>query len=220
MRYCKNCKINITGDNQICPLCKNELETGIGSPNVFPIIPSIYEEQNIVFKILIFISILGGSTCLIINYIMDNYLDWSLLVLGGILFFWLNLISSINKKNNPNAITFNQLLIFSACFVIYDYLTGFSHWSITYALPFLCIGAMIEMFIVSSIVKYPIQNYIIYLFGTSVIGIMQIIFILFRVISVTWPSVICFILSIITVNTILLFGNRKWKKEIKRKFHI
>ncbi len=220
MRYCKNCKLNISGDNQSCPLCKNDLEFGENSPNIFPVIPSIYEEQNIVFRILIFISIIGVSTCLILDYIINNKLSWSLLILVGVLFFWFNLISSIYKRSNPNAIIFNQILILSTCAVIYDFLTGFTLWSITYALPFLCITAMAEMFIVSSILKYSTYNYITYLLGTSIIGIIQVIFIIFGLISITWPSVICFILSIIIINTILLFSNKKAIRELKRKFHI
>ncbi|MDF2865350.1 MAG: hypothetical protein K0R72_159 [Clostridia bacterium] len=220
MRYCKSCKLNVTGNNQICPLCKNELNVGYSTPNVFPVIPSIYEEQNIVFKILTFASILAFSTCAIINYILSNTLNWSLLVLVGIFFFWFNLISSINKRNNPNAIIFNQVLMLSTCAIVYDYLTGFKLWSITYVLPALCIGAIAEMFIVSLILKYKANDYITYLLGTSVIGIIQIVFILLKVITVTWPSVICFILSIIMINTILLFSNRKCKKELRRKFHI
>jgi hypothetical protein len=220
MKYCESCKLNITGDNKICPLCKNELDHGSSTSNVFPVIPSIYEEQNIVFRILIFISILTGSTSLIIDFIISNSLDWSLLVIIGIMFFWFNLISSIYKRNNPNAITFNQVLILSIGSIVCDYLTGFKLWSITYVLPFLCITGMTEMFIVSSILRYSIHSYIVYLFGLSIIGIIQIIFIFTKVISITWPSVICCILSIIAVNTILLFGNRKWKRELKRKFHI
>lgn len=220
MRYCKSCKLKVTGNNQICPLCKNELDGEKTTQNVFPVIPSIYEEQNIIFKILVFTSILVGSTSIVINYILCNKLDWSLLILIGIIFFWFNLISSINKRHNPNAVIFNQVLILSLCSIVYDYLTGFRLWSITYVLPAICVSAMAEMFIQSLILKYKMHDYIIYLLGTSVIGIIQIIFILLKIITVTWPSIICFIVSIIMINTILLFSNKRCKKELRRKFHI
>lgn len=220
MRYCNSCKLSIAGTNQICPLCKNELQSGNNSSDVFPIIPSIYEEQNIVFKILIFLSIIGSTTSLILDYIISNDLDWSLLVLVGVIFFWVNLVSSIYKRNNPNSIIFNQVLMLSTCSVVYDYLTGFKLWSITYVLPALCIGAMAEMFIFSLILRYKAHDYISYLLGTAVIGIIQVIFILLKVITVTWPSVICFILSIIMINIILLFSSKRGKRELRRKFHI
>jgi hypothetical protein len=220
MKYCESCKIKITGKNHTCPLCKNELGKGNSSPSVFPVIPSIYEEQNIVFKILIFISILCGSTSLIVDYTLSNKFGWSILVLIGIGFFWFNLVSSIYKRSNQNAVIFNQVLILSICAIVYDYLTGFKLWSITYVLPFLCIAAMIEIFVVSLILRYKMNNYIVYLFGTSIIGIIQIIFIFSKVITVTWPSIICAILSIIIINMIILFSNKKGINELQRKFHI
>lgn len=220
MKYCKNCKVSITGGNQVCPLCKNELDKGEDNTNVFPFIPSIYEQQHIVFKILALISVLAASTCVIINYLLSSTFDWSIIVIVGIVFFWFNLISSINKRNNPNSIIFNQVLIVSICCVILDYLTGFKLWSITYVIPFLCTGAMIEMSVVSLILKYPMHKCITYLFGTSIIGILQIVFILFEIIYVIWPSIICFFLSIVMISTILLFCNKKCKRELKRKFHI
>ncbi len=220
MKYCESCKLNVNGNNQTCPLCKNELGEGENTSDVFPVIPSIYEEQNIVFKILIFISILGSSISLIINYIVNDSLSWSLLVIAGVLFFWVDLVTSIYKKSSPNAIIFNQVLILSAGCIIYDYLTGFTLWSITYALPFLCIVAISEMFIASLILKYSVNNYIIYLLATCIIGIMQIIFVFAGLISVAWPSVVCFILSIVMISIILIFCNKKCRRELKRKFHI
>lgn len=220
MKHCTKCKVDIGGNNLICPLCKNELEYGEKTPNVFPAVPSIYEEQNIVFKILIFISILGASITLIVNYLINNYISWSLFVVVGIIFFWLNLVSSIYKRNNPNAIIFNQVLLLSSGVVVYDYLTGFSLWSITYAIPFICIGAMAEMFIVSVILKNSPNDYVIYLLATSVIGLAQTTFIFTKVISVTWPSLVCFIVSIVMINTVLLFCNKRFRKEFRRKFHI
>lgn len=220
MKYCKSCRVGITGGNHVCPLCKNELDHGDNNTNVFPVIPSIYEQQHILFKILAFISVLASSTCLIINYLLSNTFDWSIIVIIGIIFFWVNLISSINKRNNPNSIIFNQVLIVSICCIILDYMMGFKLWSITYVLPFLCTGAMIEMSVASLILKYPMHKCIAYLLGTSIIGILQIVFILFKVIDVIWPSIICFFLSIVMINTILLFCNKKCRRELKKKFHI
>ena len=51
MQYCDNCKVKLKGNQKECPLCGGIVpDSEEKSEEVFPIIPTIYQEFNIFIR--------------------------------------------------------------------------------------------------------------------------------------------------------------------------
>lgn len=221
MQYCTHCKVNIKGEHTVCPLCAGILEyKGDPKEDVFPFIPTIYQEFNLLIRILILISIVVVVASFAINMIFTKESRWSLLVAAGVLCMWISLFFIIRKKSNIAKTILWQVGIISILSVIWDKSMGFIGWSIDYVIPSVCVLAMIVMAIGAKILKIGVRDLIIYLLIDAIFGFFPVIFILFGWLNVIFPSVICVAASIISLSALILFEGDNMKNELKRRMHI
>lgn len=217
--YCNNCKVEVVGNRKTCPLCQGVL-TGEKQDEVFPKISFIYTEHGVFFKIMLLVSVIIASVSVALNALLPKTGAWSLFVLGGIGSAWISMISAINKRNNlPKNIVY-QVMIISAIVILWDLLTGWRGWSITYVIPFVCFFAMISMAIISKIRNLYVEDYILYIVIDGVFGLIQVIFALAGWLTALYPSLICVVTSIISLSFILIFKQKELTAEIKRRLHI
>lgn len=221
MQNCNYCNIKIKGEHVVCPLCSGILEEkGDSKEDVFPYIPTIYQEFNLFIRILILISIIVVVASFAINMIFTRDSRWSLLVAAGILCMWISLFFIIRKKNNIAKTILWQVGIISILSVIWDKSIGWIGWSIDYVIPAVCVLAMIVMAVGAKILKIGARDLIIYLFIDAVFGFIPVIFIIFGWLNVSFPSVICVAASIISLSALILFEGDNIKNELKKRMHI
>lgn len=220
MKYCNSCKVNVVGNRKSCPLCQELLKGDKHEDEIFPRISFVYKEHGLFFKVMLLVSIIIASVSVAINILLPQGGAWSLFVLGGLGSVWVSMISAINKRNNiPKNIVY-QVMIISLITVIWDFLTRWKGWSITYVIPFVCFFAMISMAIISKVRKLHVEDYILYIIIDALFGLIQIIFIFTGGLIVLYPSLICIVTSIISLSTILIFEDKKLLAEIKRRLHL
>ncbi len=220
MKYCNSCKVNVAGNRKNCPLCQETLKGDKHEDEVFPRISFVYKEHGLFFKIMLLVSIIIASISVSVNILLPQSGAWSLFVLGGLGSVWVSMISAINKRNNiPKNIVY-QVMIISIIAIIWDFLTRWKGWSITYVIPFVCFFAMISMAIISNVRKLYTEDYILYIIIDGLFGLVQIIFIFTGGLTALYPSLICIVTSIISLATILIFEDKKLLSEIKRRLHL
>jgi len=220
MKYCNNCKVNIVGNRKNCPLCQELLTGDKCSDEIFPQISFIYKEHGLFFKIMLLASIIIASVSVAMNILFPLRGAWSLFILGGLGSVWAGMITAINKRNNiPKNIVY-QVMIISLIVIIWDFITGWKGWSISYVVPLVCFFAMISMAIISKVRKLYIEDYILYIIIDGLFGIIPIIFIVAGILSVLFPSLLCIVTSIISLSTILIFEGQSLRAEIKRRLHL
>lgn len=220
MKYCNNCKVNVAGNRKNCPLCQEMLKGDKSEDEVFPRISFVYKEHGLFFKIMLLISIIIASVSVAVNILLPQGGAWSLFILGGLGSVWASMVSAINKRNNiPKNIVY-QVMIISVIVILWDLLTGWKGWSITYVIPFVCFFAMISMAIISKVRKLYVEDYILYIIIDGLFGLIQIIFIFTGGLTVLYPSLICIVTSVISLSSILIFEEKKLSSEIKRRLHI
>ncbi|MDD2218198.1 MAG: hypothetical protein PHX63_07190 [Eubacteriales bacterium] len=57
MQYCDHCQVNIRGNKERCPLCKNRIPADDeGTSPVYPDIPLVYE-RHLIIRMLLFITV-------------------------------------------------------------------------------------------------------------------------------------------------------------------
>ncbi len=220
MQYCEHCKVYIRGNRKKCPLCQNSLmKAGNDEEEVFPELPVTYQ-NHIIFRMLIFLSISIIVISFAINAMFPTKVNWSMIVISGILCMWLSLGVVIKKRNNiPKSIVW-QVAIISILAVIWDWRTGWKGWSIDFVIPIACVVAMIVMYVTAKIMHLSVRNFIIYLLMDGIFGIIPIAFILFDILKYRYPSIICATLSIISLSAIIIFEGENIKEELNRRMHL
>jgi hypothetical protein len=221
MQDCVHCRVKILGDHTVCPLCSGILE-GKKDPDedVFPHIPTIYQEFNMFIRILILISIVAVVASFAINMIFTSDSRWSILVAAGVLCMWISLFFIIRKKHNIAKTILWQVGIISVLSFIWDRSMGWIGWSIDYVIPTICLIAMIVMAVGAKILKIGVRDLIVYLMIDAIFGFIPAIFIIFGWANVIFPSVVCVAASIISLSALILFEGENMKIEIRKRMHI
>lgn len=221
MQKCDKCRITLQGDYRVCPLCgsivQNKEES---SEDVFPYIPTIYQEFNIFIRILVFLSIAAVVISFAVNVMFTKDSRWSLLVAAGVACMWLSLFIIIRKKNNIPKTILWQVFLIGILSVLWDASMGWRGWSLDYVIPSICVGAMIVMAIAAKLLKTEVRDLIVYLMVDVIFGFIPIIFLLFGSLNVIFPSVICVATSAISLAALIIFEGDNMKSELNKRMHI
>lgn len=221
MKYCEKCKANVVGTATYCPLCQNKLViTEIKDDEIFPVLPPTKDRYSLLFKVLTFFSLTVSILSITLNFLQPREGWWSILVVGTLGCVWLSVVVAIIKHRNILKYLLYQILIILLFTIFVDYRIGWYGWSITYVLPIIFTGAMIVMYSLSKILKLETGDYMIYLLLDALFGIIPIIFIGSDVVQTDLPSMICIIVSIVSVTALIVFEGRNMYNELKRRLHV
>ncbi|GHV77756.1 hypothetical protein AGMMS49942_25770 [Spirochaetia bacterium] len=227
MLFCHKCKITAAGSPRRCPLCQGELSgEAETAKNVFPEIPlrAIFN-RTVPGKRLISFIAFGTIAVAVISAALNIAIPsggiwWSLFVIAGLASLWLSFLVVNNQWWNIPKIIFLQLLVLSAMVLLWDVFTGFYKWSLNFVIPILFSCSMPALATFAKIRKLKVEDYIIFLGIISVISIFSLLLILFRVVTIVYPAVICFALSLISLAFLLVFEGKSLWEELQRRMHL
>lgn len=173
------------------------------------------------FRGFSFVCLALAVICGMINSSVTPDSRWGVFAVGGIGSMWLALALGYRKRHNllKNAVW--QLVIVTVGCIIWDLLTGWRAWSVNYVLPAACAIIQISMLVISKIQKHSAREYMIYYVMAAAYGaVLPLILLLLKVITVTYPAVICIGLSFLFLAALPIFKGREFKEEMHKKFHI
>lgn len=223
MTRCKHCNVIVDNQHRQCPLCSLALENGGQSITQYPNYQKIYYQMNnfTVTKIFLFLTISAIIILLTINLLTIQqyaYL-WSLIPITCLIYVWITVKKVILSKANLGSKILIQFFSISVLLLVIDVYTGFSKWSTTYIIPFLSI-AMTLLLSIFAAQKSHWQEYMGYLLATFFINLSSFILLLFHLSNEIWTSVTAIVYTLLTVIGLIIFSNRKFKEEMKRRFHL
>ena len=210
MRRCNKCGVNVRGSGQVCPLCQSRL-TGEAEPDVFPSIPTVYSQFEMLFKLLIFITVSGGLISVALDLMIADGLSWSVFVLLGIVCFWVRIF--------PKNITY-QVVLVGIISVVWDFVTGWYGWSIDFVIPIACVVAITSLGIIGKVLKMPSGDYIFSMIADGLFGIIPMILYALKLVHIIYPSIICFTLSLISIASLLIFDGSNIVSGMKKRMHL
>jgi hypothetical protein len=219
MKTCKNCNVKVMDPSDLCPLCRTVLsdfdgeqpEKGYPDVNV--------HGYNVITRVFLFLSIVGGIASVVANYCTYNGVLWSILTVAAILYFWAVIIHAIKHHVNVAAKIIVQALCASALVVIVDWVIGYDGWSVNYVVPSFFSLADIAVLVVITVNRMDWHNYVTYQLGIALLGFIPIILFLFGVIDKPLISLIATAVSSMTLIGTFVFGDHTVKGELKRRFH-
>lgn len=222
MMYCNYCKVYIRDKKEKCPLCGNVLPDNGNieeAEDIYPVIPLTYR-RHILVRILVFISVVAIVASYVVYKIFPTSVNWPGFVLLGLISAWLSLVYVLRKRHNITKTITWQVIIVSGLVIFWDLKIGWKGWSLDYVVPFLCIAAMIVMYITAKVLRLSARDYISYFLLGGLFGIVPILFILLDLVKVTYPSMISVGGSIVFLSAIIIFQGNNIKEELRKRMHI
>ena len=221
MKYCSKCKTSVAGQRKYCPLCQRELQSlNTDDDEIFPVIPTIFHQYNLFFRIVILLSVIVSVVSVLINFMFPAKVWWSFFVVGCIVCLWISMAISISKRKNIPKNILYQVVVISGLAIIWDFCIGWRAWSIDYVVPLTCTLAMISMAIIAKVTNLRVEDYMIYLVIDGLFCIVPVIFLFTGLLTVLYPSLLCAAVSVISLTALFLFeGDPMWS-ELKRRLHV
>lgn len=222
MKYCNKCNVSVDDPINRCPLCyahlsqqdnKTELQT-------YPSLLKIAERYNLLYRILIMLSLTISVVCITINYFATPDILWSLLVVGNIGYMWIAIGTAVREKSKLGFNILIQAISLSALMVLIDRFSGNSNWALNYVVPFLFITATLSITVIIIVRRMDSRSFILYLILTALIGFLPIVFVGAGLITVRWPSIVSALYSGLSLISLFIFADRVTIQELKKRFHL
>lgn len=220
MRYCKTCKINYDTDLNNCLLCGGELIIGESDESSYKFKEfNKRPKSNFYYRLFIFLNVMSMLITLILDYMNGTPLTWSLVVSLTNIYSIMMLLT----LGNPTfwVSKFTKTIIFTISVVI---LIGLSIRDYTWAVDFVFPLAVTSTILVLTILIFANRkkwyDYFASLFIITLIGLVPSILILANVLTISWPSIVCLIYSILTLLGMIFLPSKTSREEFKRRFHI
>lgn len=223
MKHCENCKVDVSTDENYCPICYNYLSEGEGQE--FPLYLKRTNETKIslgasfVTKLFVFISICIAVICGAIDYMTTKEFTWSLVVCASILYAWVLVGHTVISSRS----IFEKILFqLCALFVLLLSLNNISKgsWLFDYVLPSIFMASSVVMGII--LLSSPLRkNYLLTFF---VFYLLFAIISLFVVIFANEVYSLLYVVNLIANALIalgtLIFGFRRIKTDITKFMHL
>lgn len=223
MKICKKCNVEILDETAVCPLCKNVLEeTGepeeeaVGYPNV----KRTVKKLNFVVRLYSFLAIVTEAALIIINYLTYQGIWWSAITGISILYFYITLKYSIQKNAGYRSVIWIQLIGAVLLVVAVDNIVGYRGWSVNYVAPgaILLLDVTIMVLMLVNMVNW--QSYLLMQICAVLASFAGLAMWYFGVITQPILCIIAAAVSACMLLATLIFGDRKAKAELKRRFHV
>ncbi len=224
MKKCNKCNVYIREDANVCPLCKHGLEDieDLVEENVieYPNVVFSTKKFNILVRVFMLISIVLTGVLFLINKVTYSGTWWAVIVLGAIVYFWLILKYSILNNINFAMKILVPIMAAMLLVVMIDGVFGFSGWSVNYAVPSIAIlgSTLIVILMVVNFMNW--QSYILFQLAFVVFGVIFLILNYIGIITRPLMTYIAFGVAATIFLITIIFGDRKAKTELKRRFHI
>ena len=223
MKACNECHIHLAGAPDFCPLCGAAVENAKGVPaplNRYPNLSGRTRKYNLIYRLLVFLSLLGGGLSVLINLLVPSGFLWSLIVVAALVYLWLTVPPLLRRGINYSRRIMFQVLFTCVLAVALDFIIGYSGWSLNYVVPGLLsagIGAIGVMVVFN---RTNWAQYVLYQVQMGVFGFIPLVLYLFGLGNSLVMVLVAASLALATLLVTIVFADRSIKSEFKRRFHL
>jgi hypothetical protein len=231
MNKCENCNVIVYDDTSVCPLCHSVLEEvekeelqdfsmflEHGAP--YPNVRRTVEIMHFVMKLILFLFIVAEVGLFVVNwYVVPNFW-WSGISGIAMVYIYLSMVYWIHHDAGYAAKIGLQISLTILLLGGIDYFTGMTGWSIQWAIPgVILFGDAIVFFLMmlnrQYWYSYTFLLLIIAVFSVGIIGL----YFAGKIASIVLPVISAGVTGVYLLGTII-FGDREFTRELKRRFHV
>lgn len=220
MKYCKTCHVHYDTTLNHCILCNGDLEQVGEKQSTFKYSEMKKKSTSRLFlRLLIFLLVVASIIGIYLDYQEGKNLDWSLvLAISAMYLISLRRAIFVSTIWTSKFVKSNLLTIIAI--VLIGLSIGSYGWAIEYVLPFAIMVNILIISLLTLINKNKWYDYFSSLIIIVLIGLLPGLFILLKVVSVAWPSFVCFSYSLFSLLGIIFLPSKSSREEFKRRFHI
>lgn len=220
MGYCKHCKVEIVDNTNSCPFCQNVLSEKKDGIDFYPNIWMKTKTNKLVINLFLFLAVSACVIMVAVNFLYYKGVYWSVLPIGITFYTWFALRYCIFNNVNAGAKIIIELILTQILLVFIDWRTGYLGWSLNYAMPGLILtaDAAIIILMVSNFMNW--QSYVLYQLQLLLLSLLPVILYWRGLIKHPFLVILTAVISIILLAGTMIFGNKKAKDELIRRFHI
>lgn len=219
MKRCKRCDIFVMDDTALCPLCDSVLDGDGTGVNTYPKLEGEMQRFVLFRKIVYFILISTGTLSVLINYLTFHGVYWSMIVLAAIAYAFFTISYTVMNRTNLGAKVIWQAAGILILTWIIDMVTGYTGWSLRYAIPVMLLLAdgMLVVMMLFDTIRW--QGYFMCQIAVTILSVIPVVLAAWGLVDNMNAAIItCVIICLILVATVI-FGGRGVKNELKRRFH-
>lgn len=228
MQYCESCKVSISTQTDVCPLCHAPLEAreGLVLEQTYPDFAPLKRKSRLLELLLGLSCVFVIVVCALINLLTWNGHLWSVLVAAPVLYVWLCGLITFRKRAHlglklmAHAIGIALLLIVINSFSDSQRIVSHASWAVAYTMPFIFIGFILSINTLMARKRQTLRDYVLYQISLCVIGFIPLLLVLLGVAQPAYPSIIAAACSALTIGGLFLFGRKNVISELNKKFHI
>jgi hypothetical protein len=171
-------------------------------------------------NLVLFLSIVAESTMLVIDYMTDARIGWSLI--AALILFYGNVVLrlAIVGKSGYQFKIVSLVVVAIAVMVGIDYLAGYRGWSINYVFPAAVLLMDLGIGILMIVNRRNWQSYMMTQILTILMSLIPVILLAVGIVTFPYVALIAFGVSVFLFLGTLIMGDRRAKTELKRRFHI
>ncbi len=178
------------------------------------------KKSNLLIKILLGVSLIMAIILTIINKFTTPEVHWAALANSGIIYAWITIIYSINKRTNIAGHVMIQAIVISLLTTYIDYNLGFKGWSLEISIPIIIIIANVTMLVLTIVSHRKYVRYAIYQLVICIYSLIPIYFIQKEFINHYVLSYVAIGISIVNFILTIILSARDVKEAVIRKFHM
>lgn len=172
------------------------------------------------FKAFSFLEIVIAVLAVCIDYSWNQQLHLSFVIAGIAASTWLLSAMAFYKRHNLLKSAMWQLVIMTNICVLWDILTGWRGWSVTFIYPLMSALVLAVMLGVVKIYKREAAEYMIYVLMAAMYGlILPLVFIKTGLVQMVIPSMVSVAMSVIILAALVIFRGKEMQDELEKKFH-
>jgi hypothetical protein len=226
MPYCNVCKVSISTKTDRCPLCHARLDSGTtDAMNAYPRYEPIKDRHAATARNISAAALTLMALSVFLNMFILTSGYWSAIACAAIAYTWLLGLISFNEKIPlgiklvSHAISIPVLLVVINLFSADDQAMDVT-WAISYAIPFIILGFILSISVLTMIRKYKLGEYVVSQFALCGLGFIPLIIILCKAARPLYPSIITASCSCLSILYLIVFSRETVRLELDRRFYV
>ena len=220
MSRCRQCKLEILDETERCPLCSTVLEHTIAVENMYPNAKVKTRKWVFMSKVYLFTAIVLEVILFGINYVDKYNIGWSLIAGWILLYGYLVIQLTILGQAGHRIKIVLLATITIVTMILLDFLIGYEGWSINYAFPSCVIILDIGIVVLMLVNRRNWQSYIMWQILMLLVSVGMILLFIFGIITKPHVMGVAVLCSVFLFLGTLIFGDRRARVEVQRRFHI
>ncbi len=222
MSVCQKCPLEILNDSCFCPLRSSvlEMEGEQRESTGYPDVKAVSRKLSFVVRLYSFLAIITEAVLIILNYLYFPKIWWSAISGISILYCYITLKYSLQKNKGYKTVIVVQVVGAVLLIIAADYIVGYRGWSVNYVLPgaVLLLEATIGILMIVNVSNW--QSYMLMQILTVLVSLGCVVLWKLQVIKDPILTFLALAVSLCMLLGTMIFGERRAKAELKRRFHV